>query len=142
MEHFRLTNIENEPVQLSKIVDSNKLSLFLVYHQFCLGCTGRAIPMAWEIAQKHQWMNVNLIHSNLGGQKFTKQELLSVFVSQKSPLPIYIDNEHLMYDFYEAEGTPTWLFFDQQGKLIKHIFGSQHNAKNRILYFLDEFKNS
>ncbi len=142
MEDFKLTNLENQPVRLTEIFETNKLNLFLVYHQFCLGCTGRAIPMAWEIANEDKSINVNLIHSNLGAQRFTKEELLSIFVNQKSPLPIYIDNEHLMYDFYEAEGTPTWLFFDQKGKLLKKIFGSQHNAKNRILYFLDELKNT
>lgn len=142
MTHFKLASIGNYPIQFMDLIDSNKVNLFLLYHQYCMGCTGRAIPFAWELVQEFTWLNVNLIHSNLGRQSFSEKELLSIFVDKKSPLPIYIDNEHLLYDFYSAEGTPTWLFFDEEGRLIKKIFGSQPNAKNRILYFLDELKNT
>ncbi|MCH8534199.1 MAG: hypothetical protein LAT51_03940 [Flavobacteriaceae bacterium] len=137
---IKLTDLDLKPIDFTQLLLPNKHQLFLLYHQFCLGCTGRAIPFAWSVAQEFPWLNVNLVHTNLGQQTFSKTELLSIFVDQKSPLPIYIDHEHLMYDLYQAEGTPTWLIFDKKGELIKHVFGSQANAKNRLLYFLDELE--
>ncbi len=138
MNIFNLTTLDNQPIELESILSTKHYSLFLLYHQFCLGCTGRAIPFAWEIAKENRWLGVYLLHTNQGNHKFSKKELLSVFTNGISPLPILIDNGHKLYDYYDAEGTPTWLFFDQKGNLLKNIFGSQANASNRLLYYLEE----
>ena len=126
-----------------EIIFSNKnfagtAHLLLFYHSHCLGCTGRAIPLAYEFQKQYSGLKVLLIHANLGVHQLQKQEILSVFVDGISPLPIYIDENAFLYKQFNAEGTPHWIILNDKAEVNNSIFGSQANAKNRLMYSLDE----
>jgi len=46
------------------------------------------------------------------------------------------------YEKFKAEGTPHWLIFDKNRELKYSIFGSQANAHNRLLYALEELRQT
>lgn len=123
-------------ISLPELVLGSK-HLLLFYHTHCLGCTGRAIPLAYELQQNHPAIEVLLIHTNLGAFHPSANDILSVFVDAKSPMPIYIDEDAALYHHFHCEGTPHWIFLNEKGQVENSIFGSQANAQNRLMYMLD-----
>lgn len=125
----------NEVDLLEKYANKNLLLLF--YNNACLGCTGRAIPLAYKLKQTYEDIEVIGIHSNFGSNNITKDNILSIFTINELPFPIYIDNNHKMYDFFNSEGTPQWVLLTPDGEVYRSIFGSQGNAQNRLYYALE-----
>lgn len=123
---------------LSKYSTRNKLLLF--YNNDCLGCTGRAIPLAYEIQKEHPDLSVIGIHSNFS-RIVTKKDIESIFTSGFSPFPIYIDEHHKIYDHFKCEGTPHWVILDKENNIYRSFFGSQGNSQNRMSYALEELLN-
>lgn len=115
----------------------NKVLLLIIYNNTCLGCTGRAIPLAYEFQQKYPSIQVAGIHSNFVNKAATKASIKSIFTSGENPFPIFIDAHHEVFDQFNAEGTPQWLLISEKGELFRSIFGSQDNAKNRLYYALE-----
>ncbi|MDW5288745.1 TlpA family protein disulfide reductase [Formosa sp. PL04] len=115
----------------------DKILLLIIYNNDCLGCTGRAIPLAYEFMQTFPSIQVLGIHADFKNREGNKANIKSVFTSGEIPFPIYIDREHQVYDQFEAEGTPQWVLISEQGVLFRSIFGSQANAKNRLFYALE-----
>lgn len=118
-----------------------KILLLLIYNNDCLGCTGRAIPLAYEFQLKFPEIQVAGIHADFTGREGSKESIKSVFTSGENPFPIYIDEHHKVYDQFQSEGTPQWVIVTQQGELFRSIFGSQDNAKNRLFYALESVMN-
>lgn len=112
--------------------------LVILYNNDCLGCTGRAIPLAYDFQQMYPALQVIGIHSDFLNREGNKENIKAVFTSGEIPFPIYIDRNHQIYDQYEAEGTPQWLFFTPTGELFHSVFGSQDGAQNRLAYTLEE----
>src|SRR5690554_3107910 len=102
---IRLTDLQEENHSFSTLIASGKLNLVLFYNTHCLGCTGRAIPLAYSLQKEYQFLNLIVIHSNFRKTEFTKEEVLSVFTDQESPLEIYREPFHELYDFFSCEGT-------------------------------------
>ncbi|WOI23754.1 TlpA family protein disulfide reductase [Nonlabens ulvanivorans] len=121
---------------------SGKVQLLLIYNNDCLGCTGRAIPLAYEFQLQYPDIKVAAIHSDFTNREGTKQNIKSIFTSGEIPFPIYIDQHHQVYDQFKAEGTPQWLLITATGELYRSIFGSQDNAKNRLFYALESLVNA
>ncbi|TYB76688.1 redoxin domain-containing protein [Bizionia saleffrena] len=115
----------------------DQVLLFIIYNNDCLGCTGRAIPLAYEFQQKYPSIQVAGIHSDFVNREGTKASIKSIFTSGENPFPIYIDEHHKVYDQFTAEGTPQWLLISKKGELFRSIFGSQDNAQNRLYYALE-----
>ncbi|WP_396601057.1 TlpA family protein disulfide reductase [Algibacter sp. R77976] len=115
----------------------NKILLLIIYNNDCLGCTGRAIPLAYEFQQQYPSVQVVGIHANFVNREGTKANIKSIFTSGESPFPIYIDEHHKVFDQFNSEGTPQWLLISEQGELFRSIFGSQENAQNRLFYALE-----
>ena len=115
----------------------NKVLLLLIYNNDCLGCTGRAIPLAYEFKQQYPSIEVAGIHANFVNREATKVSIKSIFTSGENPFPIYIDEHHKVFDQFNAEGTPQWLLISEKGELFRSIFGSQDNAQNRLFYALE-----
>jgi peroxiredoxin len=115
----------------------NKILLAIIYTNDCLGCTGRAIPLAYDFQQKYPSIQVVGIHADFVNREGNKANIKSVFTSGEIPFPIYIDKNHQVYDQFKSEGTPQWLLFVENGELFRSIFGSQDNAKNRLYYALE-----
>ena len=117
----------------------NQALLLLFYNNQCLGCTGRALPMAYEFKKQFPNIQTVAIHSNFG-HSVTEQEIKEIFTLDELPYPIFIDEKHKLYDFFKSEGTPQWILLTPQKKIFRSIFGSQMGAKNRLLYALEELE--
>ena len=115
----------------------NQIILLIIYNNDCLGCTGRAIPLAYDFQLKYPEIQVAGIHADFVNREGTKASIKSIFTSGENPFPIYIDEQHKVYDQFNAEGTPQWKKKKKNGELFRSIFGSQDNAKNRLYYALE-----
>lgn len=115
----------------------HKVLLLIIYNNDCLGCTGRAIPLAYEFKQKYPSLQLIGIHANFKNREATKASIKSVFTSGEIPFPIYIDEHHKVFDQFNAEGTPQWILISEKGELFRSIFGSQDNAQNRLFYAIE-----
>jgi len=133
---IKVTDFENNEVDLLEKYP-NKPILLLFYNNACLGCTGRAIPLAYQFKQDYKNIEVIGIHSNFTSNDVSKKDILSIFTIKELPFPIYIDKNHKMYDFFNSEGTPQWILLTSKGEVYRSIFGSQDNAQNRLYYALE-----
>lgn len=116
----------------------NKPLLLIIYNNQCLGCTGRAIPLAYQFQKDYKNLQVIGIHANFNSNKVTEEDIKSIFTIDELPFPIYIDKKHQVYDQFKSEGTPQWILITSNGVVFRSIFGSQTGAQNRLHYALDE----
>lgn len=137
IESIAVTDLDGNKVDLMSAY-KGKPMLVIIYNNACLGCTGRAIPLAYEFQQKNSGLQVIGIHSNFGKSVASKEEIKSIFTTGEVPFPIYMDEDHKVYDQFESEGTPQWLLITGKGQLFRAVFGSQEGAQNRLTYALDE----
>ena len=112
--------------------------LIIIYNNQCLGCTGRAIPLAYNFQKEYENLQVIGIHSNFNSNKVTEEDIKSIFTIDELPFPIYIDKDHKVYDQFNSEGTPQWLLINTNGELERSIFGSQSGSQNRLSYALEQ----
>ena len=129
-------DLDGNNVELLSLYNDQNL-LLLLYNNQCLGCTGRAIPLAYKFQNMFQHIKVLGIHSNFRSEQVTKADITSIFTTKTLPFPIYIDDNHKVYDRFKSEGTPQWLLITKDKTLYRSIFGSQANAENRLLYALE-----
>lgn len=111
--------------------------LIIIYNNSCLGCTGRAIPMAYEFLQNNAELQVVGIHCNMRGEDITKEDILSIFTAKEAPFPIFIDADKSVYKQFHSEGTPQWILLTGDGIVYRSIFGSMGGAHNRLLYAIE-----
>lgn len=133
---IKVTDFKNNEIDLLEKYP-NKPILLLFYNNACLGCTGRAIPLAYQFKQDYKNIEIIGIHSNFTSNDVSKEDILSIFTIKELPFPIYIDKDHKMYDFLNSEGTPQWILLTSKGEVYRSIFGSQDNAQNRLYYALE-----
>jgi len=133
---INVLDLDGNAVDLIKSY-KNKILLMIIYNNDCLGCTGRAIPLAYELQQTFPTIQVVGVHADFVGREATKDNIKSVFTSGEVPFPIYIDPNHHVYDQFASEGTPQWVLISEDGSVFRSIFGSQANAKNRLFYALE-----
>lgn len=119
---------------------TGKPVLIIFYHTSCLGCTGRALPLAYELSKQNPNVQLIVVHVEFKSMPCSKDEVLAIFTDQKPPFPIYFDNDAKNYVNFGAEGTPHWLLFNKTGNLTHSVFGSQEGAHNRLLYALAELE--
>ncbi|SDH68584.1 AhpC/TSA family protein [Flavobacterium omnivorum] len=115
-----------------------KAILAIIYNNQCLGCTGRAIPLAYQLQKENLGVQVVGIHSNFTHTKVTENDIKSIFTIEELPFPIFLDKGHLVYDQFDSQGTPQWLLITKEGRLFRSIFGSQEGAQNRLFYALEQ----
>lgn len=60
---------------------SNKIVLLLIYNNDCLGCTGRALPLAYRFQQDYPDIQVVGIHSNFPNRVGSKASIKRIFTS-------------------------------------------------------------
>ena len=116
IESICLTDLDGRKIDLLTEYQHKALVL-VIYNNSCLGCTGRAIPLAYEFQQKYPSIQVIGIHSNFGGEKTTKEDINSIFTSGEVPFPIYVDENHKVYDQFGSEGTPQWILITPKREL-------------------------
>ncbi len=134
-----LTDLKEEQHTLSSLIQKNKLNLILFYNTNCLGCTGRAIPLAYKLHKEHSFLALTVIHSSFRKEPFTKEEVLSVFTDQESPIPIYRELNHELYDYFECEGTPHWVLMNDKKEILHTFFGSQEGSQMKLQYAVEEY---
>jgi peroxiredoxin len=134
-----LVGLEEKTTILSDVLKENKLNLVLFYNTNCLGCTGRAIPLAYKLQNEYDFLALTVIHSNFRSTSFTSDEVLSVFTDQKSPFNIYRELNHELYDYFDCEGTPHWLIINGKEELVHSFFGSQDGAQIKLNYAIQEY---
>ena len=132
---IQLKTLEGDPISLLEQY-KNKPLLILFFNLQCLGCTGRAIPLAYEYLHEFEGLEVLAIHSQFNDKEVTKQEILDIFTSKSLPFPIYFDKGHEAYSQYECEGTPHWILVNKDGYVYRSIYGSQNGAQTRLGYAL------
>lgn len=140
IQNINVVDLDGNAVDLISVY-KNKTLLLIIYNNDCLGCTGRAIPLAYEFQQKYPSIQVVGIHADFNNREGTKANIKSIFTSGENPFPIYIDKNHLVYDKFNAEGTPQWIIISENGEIFRSIFGSQANAQNRLYYALESIVN-
>ena len=134
---LHVQTLDGTKVDLLDIYKGENL-LVLFYNNQCLGCTGRAIPLAYDYQKEYPGLEVVGIHVNFSKQPVTKADIHSIFTLPELPLPIYLDQNHELYELYESEGTPHWFLINDKGEIVRSVFGSQAGAQNRLLYAFDE----
>ena len=137
IQSIMVKDLKGKFVNLSELY-ANKDLLIIIYNNACLGCTGRAIPLAHELNLAHPSLALVGIHSNFGPNAVDEEAIKSIFTSKEVPFPIYIDENHVVYDQFQSEGTPQWLLINSSGQLVRSIFGSQEGAQNRLALALEE----
>jgi len=137
IENMNLKSLNDEAQNLLQVY-KNKPLLILFYNNHCLGCTGRAIPLAYKLSKTYPKLSVVAIHSTFGNQNISKHDILDIFTSKKAPFPIYLDQHHKWFDFFNCEGTPHWILLTQNAEVYRSVFGSQENAQNRLYYAIEE----
>jgi hypothetical protein len=130
-------DFEEHTIDLLKKYPKQPL-LIIIYNNQCLGCTGRAIPLAYEFQQEYKEIQVLGIHTNFNNNKVTESDIKSIFTIDNIPFPIYLDRGRKVYDQFQSEGTPQWLLIKKNGILFRSIFGSQEGAQNRLSYAIEE----
>ncbi len=135
-----VTDFENNEINLLDKYKGKTL-LIIIYRNQCLGCAGRAIPLANDFQEEFKELQVIGIHTNFGKEKTTKGEVGSIFRKDEFPFPIYVDEKHEVFDQFQSEGTPQWLIITSEKILYRSIFGSQVGAQNRIKYALEDLLN-
>lgn len=136
--NIELIGLEEKSYTFSNLLKENKLNLVLFYNTNCLGCTGRAIPLAYDLQKEYPSIALIIIHSNFRPTPFTSDEVLSVFTDNKSPFNIYREQNHELYDFFKCEGTPHWLIINGDKEVIHSFFGSQEGAQMKLQYAIQE----
>lgn len=137
LENILVKKFDDKTVNLLEEYVNTPL-LLIIYNNQCLGCTGRAIPLAYEYQQQYKQLQVIGIHSNFNSTKVTKEDIKSIFTIDKLPFPIYIDENHQIYNQFKSEGTPQWILITDKGTLFRSIFGSQLNVQNRLSYAIED----
>ncbi|HLV40603.1 hypothetical protein [Xanthomarina sp.] len=140
VEQINLSTLDGEPIDLIAAYAKKPL-LILFYNNQCLGCTGRAIPLAYNLSKSYPALSVVGIHSTFGNQNFSKQDILDVFTSKELPFPIYFDQHHKYFDFFNCEGTPHWILLNENAEIFRSFYGSQENSQNRLYYAIEELLN-
>lgn len=137
VDQILVNTLDSEIVDLTER-HAGKPLLILFFNIQCLGCVGRAIPLAYDFLQEFEGLNVAAIHTTFGKEKVTKEDIFNIFTTRELPYPIYFDIGKSNYEKFECEGTPHWVLLDQSGKINKSFFGSQEGAQTRLVYALEE----
>lgn len=137
---IELKSLDGKAFSLDDLTKQGEVNLILFYNTYCLGCTGRAIPFAYELTQNFPEVNLIVIHTNFGNQSFSKTEILDIFTTKSSPFEIYIDPKAMAYHHFNCEGTPHWILLNKDLEIYRSIFGSQTQAQQRLWYALESLK--
>jgi peroxiredoxin len=139
IKHILVHDLDGNPIDLRQKYNG-KILLAVLYNNDCLGCTGRAIPLAYKLQKMFESIQVIGIHCDFVSREGSKESIKKIFTSGEIPFPIYMDKNHRVYDQFQSEGTPQWLLINEKGELLRTIFGSQEGSQNRLIYAIGELE--
>ncbi len=135
-----LSDFAGNEIDLLRVYNGRPL-LLLIYNNQCLGCTGRAVPLAYRLSKEFTGVEVVGVHTNFSGEPVTERDIMSIFTIEALPFSIYLDNEQKVYRQFASEGTPQWVLITAEQTVYRSIFGSQGNAENRLYYALEQVRS-
>ncbi len=134
---WRVTHLDGSAApQLADL--QGKPTLLLFFSLGCLGCLSRGVPLAQQFAINYPELNVIGVHSNFGNNPYSAGQVQALVDERELQFPVLMDEGHVTYDSFEAEGTPHWVLLDEQGQVEKSFFGSQPNSVQRLTYAMLE----
>lgn len=103
--------------------------LILFFYLDCPGCIGRAVPFANRMKVEYgDQFNVIGIHSQLEGPEYSNETLIEEMKKLHVRFPVFKDLElRATFEKYGALGTPHWFLVNEEGRVVKSIFGSDPN---------------
>lgn len=137
IDNIKVNTLDNKTIDLMAEF-KGKSMLILFFNIKCLGCVGRAIPLAFEYAKNFPNLSVIGIHTSFTDEVITSTDILNIFTRKELPFPIYFDINKINYEQFKCEGTPHWVLIDKSGHVYRSFFGSQEGAQQRIFYALEE----
>lgn len=87
-EEIIVKSLDGNVINLREIYWGKPL-LILFFNIQCLGCVGRAIPLAYDYLQEFKNLNVIAIHTTFGKEVVTKDDIINIF-THKNYLFLYI----------------------------------------------------
>ncbi|MFA7115866.1 MAG: hypothetical protein WC140_01335 [Bacteroidales bacterium] len=146
---INVKDLKNHDINLIEKYKGQNL-LIIIYNNQCLGCTGRGIPLAYELGKEFRHIQPIAIHTRFDHNESicakasfkptTVNEIREIFTTGKEPFPIYLDEDNSVYKQFESKGTPQWLIINREGKLFRSFFGSMEGAQNRLGYSIMSLK--
>ena len=136
-EKITVKSLEGNTLDVMDIYREKPL-LILFFNIRCLGCVGRAIPLAYDYLQEFNNLNVVAIHTTFGKEAVYKEDIINIFTRKELPFPVFFDIGKTNYEKFECEGTPHWILMDKEGNINRSIFGSQDGSQTRLIYALEE----
>ncbi len=115
--------------------------LILFFSRGCPACLGRAIPFSQKLVEEYPNLQIVGIHTRFEGPEYSVAQVNEVVQLLKIDFPAFIDEGKTSYESMGAEGTPHWILLDGNGELVRSIFGSMPNARQRLEYALMELMN-
>jgi len=70
-----LKTIDGTLIDVSEIY-KNKPILVVFYHSSCLGCTGRALPLAYDLSKEFSFVQLIVVHVDLGKKNYLKKRFM------------------------------------------------------------------
>lgn len=141
-DFVELVSLEGKSYLLSELLEKDHLNLILFYNNDCLGCTGRAIPLAYELQNEYSFLHLIVIHSSFGARNYSAEDIQSIFTSGEAPFPIYMESSHELYDYFDCNGTPHWVLMNEEGEILHSIFGSQEGSQMKLDFAIREFSEN
>lgn len=130
---FLLVDLGGQSFHPIELMDPDRLNLFVFYNTDCLGCTGRALPFAYELKEQFTFINLIVVHVQFGNRKYSNKDVKSVYTNQIPPFPIYRDEGNRLFEYWKCEGTPHWIFIKGKQDTPQYsIFGSQEGSKMKL----------
>ena len=79
IESINVFDLEGVAVNLISKYKGKPLVL-IIYNNDCLGCTGRAIPLAYDFQQMYDSIQVIGIHADFKNREATKEAIKNIFI--------------------------------------------------------------
>lgn len=118
--------------------------LIMAFNLECSACISRGIPFLKRLAQERgEALALGLLHTSHGHRRYEREQVLPQlrrFAESfaRLPFPIALDLDGSRAERWGAEGTPHWFVFDRHGTPVRSVYGSQENARTRLLYLTQE----
>ncbi len=119
-----------------------KIHLILFFNNGCLACKTRAIPFTLQIAKAFPEIVITGIHTRFEGPEYSDRQIEETKLVHKISYLVYKDKGMTTFEAFKGEGTPHWVLIDEEGKILRSIFGSRQNELQRLYYLLIELLDS
>lgn len=114
-------------------------ALLLFFSIKCAGCTGRALPLSLDVAERYPDLQIVGIHSSFSEVSTPSLDAIQSVINYFDlPYPVIVDDGDATFRAYLAEGTPHWILLNADGTVRNSIFGSMAGAQQRLTYALLE----